>query len=94
VIIVLLASANRDPARFPDPDRFDVGRPVERNFGSGFGIHFCLGSVLSRVESRIAFQRMVARWGELRPRLDLDRVPMRDAMMICRPEQVPVAVAR
>jgi cytochrome P450 len=94
VMVVLLASANRDPARFPDPDRFDVGRPAERNFGSGFGIHFCLGSSLSRVESRIAFQRMAARWGELHPRLDLDRVEMRDAMMICRPEQVPVAVAR
>jgi pimeloyl-[acyl-carrier protein] synthase len=93
VVLVLLASANRDPARFPDPDRFDIARPGERNFGSGFGIHFCLGSVLSRVESRIAFGRMAARWGELSPRLDLDRVEMRDAMMICRPERVPVAVA-
>lgn len=94
LVIVLLAAANRDPARFPDPDRFDVARDGARNVGSGFGIHTCLGAVLSRVESQVAFGRMVARCDDLAPALDLDAVRMRDAMMICRPEQVPVSFAQ
>ncbi|HVS11592.1 MAG TPA: cytochrome P450, partial [Planctomycetota bacterium] len=53
-VALVLASANRDPAAFPDPDRLDVERCGARHLGLGLGIHFCLGAALARAEARIA----------------------------------------
>ncbi|MDQ3720272.1 MAG: cytochrome P450 [Actinomycetota bacterium] len=92
LVMLLLAAANRDPSRFPDPDRFDVGRDGEHSFASGFGIHWCLGGVLSRAEVGAAFGALLDRFRRLEPALDLQTVEMRDAMMICRPSSLPVTV--
>jgi cytochrome P450 len=56
-----IGAANRDPAQFPEPDRFDAGREPNRHFAFGSGVHMCLGAVLARLEGTIAIGRLVAR---------------------------------
>jgi cytochrome P450 len=66
-VLLMQAAANRDPAKFAEPDRFHVDRPdVMDHLGFGFGEHFCLGAPLARLESRIAFERLFARLADIR----------------------------
>jgi cytochrome P450 len=69
-VICLIAGANRDPERFPDPDRFDVGRADGPPLSFGWGIHHCLGSVLASLEGRVVFERMLRRFGTIELRED------------------------
>jgi len=55
LVLAVLAAANRDPAHFPDPDRFDVGRRPNFHLTFGHGHHHCVGSELARLEARMAF---------------------------------------
>ncbi len=65
-VMLMIGAANRDPQRWPDPDRFDVRRDTTGHLGFGFGIHFCLGSQLARLESRCALEAIVARMSNIR----------------------------
>nr|WGO49566.1 hypothetical protein [Streptomyces lavendulae] len=58
-VVALLGSANRDPARFPDPDVLDVHRPADRHLGFGLGIHYCLGAALARAEAEIGLRALL-----------------------------------
>ena len=60
-ILLLVGSANRDPAVFPDPDRFDLDRNTSRMLSFGAGPHHCLGLHLGRLEARIALQEITSR---------------------------------
>jgi cytochrome P450 len=60
-----IGAANRDPAQFAEPDRFDAGREPNRHFAFGSGVHMCLGAVLARMEGTIAIGRLVQRFDGL-----------------------------
>ena len=63
---VLLAAANRDPAQFADPDKFDIAREQKSHVAFGEGLHFCIGAPLARLEGAIAIGEMLRRFPELR----------------------------
>jgi cytochrome P450 len=60
-VALLLASANRDERHWRDPDVFDVGRDTADHVAFGFGVHFCLGAALARLEARVALEELLAR---------------------------------
>ena len=69
-MVLLTGSAGRDEREYPDPDRFDVDRGIERHVTFGFGIHFCLGASLARMEGRIAIEETLKRFPGWNVRFD------------------------
>jgi len=63
-ILLLTASANRDERQFPDGDRFDIHRKIDHHLSFGFGVHFCLGAALARLEGRVALDEVLNRFPE------------------------------
>ena len=86
-VLLNFGSANVDPARFPDPDRFDIDRADKRHMAFGRGIHQCVGAPLARLELQIVAEELLARTrsfalaGEVKrlawPRLSVEHLPLR-----------------
>ncbi len=87
-VMVLLGSANRDPAVFDDPDRLDIGRDTGSHISLGRGIHHCLGAQLARLEGRIAFEVLLERFSSIR--LATDRPTFRNGVILRGLESLPL----
>jgi len=88
-VVLLLGEANRDPRRYPRPDRFDLFRPDHQHVGFGGGAHACLGMHLARLEAGVAVNTLLDRFGDLR--LDLDRAtPVMEGTSFRSPDRLPV----
>ncbi len=68
-VMLLTGAAARDEREFPDPDRFDVRRQMRRHVSFGYGVHFCVGANLARIEGRIALEETLRRF----PQWQVDR---------------------
>jgi len=75
-VMAVMAAANRDPERFPEPDRFDVERQDNRHLAFGYAAHFCFGAALARIEGQEAFEAILRRIPDLR--LAQDRLVWRN----------------
>ncbi|MFD4968806.1 cytochrome P450 [Streptomyces sp. NPDC058424] len=87
-VVLALASGNRDPKRFPDPDRFDPTRPDNEHLGFGGGIHLCYGGPLARLEAQTALGALIPHLGTAR--LVQDPPPYRQSAMLRGPRHLPI----
>jgi len=92
-VLVVTSSANRDPARFPDPDRLDVGRDASGHVAFGHGIHYCVGAPLARLEGEIAFGSLLARFPSLSLAADPASLRWRPSSLIHGLETLPVRLS-
>ncbi|MFC4007104.1 cytochrome P450 [Nonomuraea purpurea] len=89
-VTIHLPAANRDPGRFPDPDRLDLLRAAGGHVGFGHGVHQCLGQQLARVEMQAGYPALLARFPSLRLAVDPAEVPLRTDMLIYGVHRLPV----
>ncbi len=64
-VVTLIGGANRDPARFTDPERFDIGRTEEVPLSFGWGVHHCLGAPLARLEGKLVLTAFAERFASM-----------------------------
>jgi cytochrome P450 len=92
-VLVSLSGANRDPDRFSDPDRLNLGRDGSGHLAFGHGIHYCLGAPLARLEAEIAFAGLLARFGSIRLAVPASSLRWRPSTLIHGLEALPVRLA-
>nr|WP_198151201.1 cytochrome P450 [Kibdelosporangium sp. MJ126-NF4]CEL12862.1 putative cytochrome P450 hydroxylase [Kibdelosporangium sp. MJ126-NF4]CTQ98548.1 putative cytochrome P450 hydroxylase [Kibdelosporangium sp. MJ126-NF4] len=90
-VLISLAAANRDPARFDRPDLFDADRASRSNLAFGHGAHLCLGAHLARLEGEIGLDILFRRLPDLRLAIPPDDVVFAYGPMLRGPRQVPVS---
>jgi cytochrome P450 len=90
-VFVELGSANRDPARYADPDVLDLARGTAGHLAFGHGIHQCIGQHLARIELKIAFPGLFTRFPKLRLAVPEDELPHRASLVMGGLERMPVA---
>jgi cytochrome P450 len=90
VVLVSLSGANRDPSRYADPDRLDLGRDSAGHLAFGHGIHYCLGAPLARLEAEIAFGGLLERFGSMTLAVPADSLRWRPSTLIHGLEALPV----
>ncbi|WP_227980048.1 cytochrome P450 [Nocardia spumae] len=89
-VALSLQAANRDPARFHDPDTLDLRRDPAGHLGFGYGAHLCLGAQLARVEMRVALPALISRFPDLRVAVPAEEVELRHDTGIHGLRRLPV----
>ncbi|MFI6050952.1 cytochrome P450 [Streptomyces violascens] len=89
-VLVVLAAADRDPARFADPDTLDLGRKDNQHLGYGHGIHYCLGAPLARLEGQTALATLLRRLPDLRLAVEPDDLRWRGGLIMRGLRTLPV----
>jgi cytochrome P450 len=92
VMLFLVGSANRDDRRFPDGDSFDIHREISQHLTFGYGIHFCLGAALARLEGRVAMDEVLSRFPEWE--IDLDNAKLSSTSTVRGWETLPATIGR
>jgi cytochrome P450 len=90
VVVPVLLAANRDPAVFPDPDRFDITRAPNPHLGLGHGPHFCVGAALGRLQARTAIGTLVRRYPRLTLAIDPAGLDWAPGLFLHTIRQLPV----
>jgi cytochrome P450 len=91
-VMAVLASANHDPERFPNPEVFDIARDPNRHLAFGTGIHACLGATLARLEAEVAFTELLNRFPDLELAVPRDELTWRDGTFMRALTALPVRV--
>jgi cytochrome P450 len=91
-IMAVLASANHDPERFPNPEVFDITREPNRHVAFGTGIHACLGATLARLEAEVAFSELLGRYPDLELAVPRSELAWRDGTFMRALTGLPVRV--
>jgi cytochrome P450 len=92
-VIIALPSANRDPARFPGPDRLDLGRDISGHVAFGHGIHYCLGAPLARMEAEVALGTLLDRFPGVSLAAPPEELRWRSVSVINGLESLPVLLS-
>jgi cytochrome P450 len=88
-----ISSANRDPAQFPGPDRLDLGRDTGGHVAFGYGVHYCLGAPLARMEAEVALGALLARFPGLSLAVPPQALRWRPVSLMNGLESLPVRLA-
>ncbi|WP_105980198.1 cytochrome P450 family protein [Bacillus paralicheniformis] len=91
VIIVSLASANRDDTFFPNADRFDIERKDNRHLAFGHGSHFCLGAPLARLEAKIAIQTLLRRFEHIEIKGEREQIKWKGNFLMRALDELPLS---
>jgi cytochrome P450 len=94
LVLAVLASANRDHQQFEDPDKLDLSREPNRHLAFGYGVHYCLGAPLARLEGQIAISTLFRRIPDLRLAKPLDALPWRRGLVLRGLESLPVEFSK
>src|SRR5689334_17500877 len=92
-VLIALSGANRDPVRFGDPGRLDLGRDSAGHLAFGHGIHYCLGAPLARLEAEIAISALLSRFGSISLAVPAASLRWRPSTLIHGLESLPVRLA-
>lgn len=92
LVVVSLNSANHDPARFRDPETFDITREKSPHLAFGMGIHFCLGAPLARLEGEIAITKLLDRFPAMKLAVDESELDWRPGMIVRGVKKLPLQI--